>query len=96
MLRILANAAPITGGAAGTLIKLEPALANFQFAEPPALSLDRARPRRARHAADANAIERRRFGAYLIAVRENEEAAEALGVDALAREAQGDLALRGT
>ena len=28
-------------------------------------------------------FERRRFGAYLIAVRENEAAAEALGVDAL-------------
>ena len=31
VMRMIANASAITGGAAGTLIKLEPALANFQF-----------------------------------------------------------------
>ena len=82
-LRVIANAAPVTGGAAGTLIRLEPSLANFQFISrlpylwialgfvAVAMLLTRA-------------IERHRFGAYLVAVRENEAAASALGVDALA------------
>jgi len=83
VLRILANAAPITGGAAGILIKLDVAPANFQFASRAAffwialalvgavLILNRA-------------IEQRRFGAYLVAIRENEAAARALGVNVLA------------
>jgi branched-chain amino acid transport system permease protein len=80
--RIIANAAPVTGGAAGTLIKLQVSAANFQFASRviyfwivlalvvAAMFLTRG-------------IERRRFGAYLVAVRENENAAAALGVDTL-------------
>jgi branched-chain amino acid transport system permease protein len=80
--RIVANAAPITGGAAGTLIKLQVAPANFQFADRAiyfwillglviaAMLLMRG-------------IERGRFGAYLVAVRENENAAAALGVNTL-------------
>ena len=51
--RIIANAAPITGGAAGTLIKLQVSAANFQFAEPRGLFLDHPRAGRRRHAADA-------------------------------------------
>jgi branched-chain amino acid transport system permease protein len=81
--RIIANAAPLTGGAAGTLIKLELSAANFQFASRAiyfwiilafvfaAMVLVRG-------------IERSRFGAYLVAVRENENSAAALGVDTLA------------
>jgi branched-chain amino acid transport system permease protein len=80
--RIIANAAPLTGGAAGTLIKLQLATANFQFASRAiyfwiilafvvaAMLLMRG-------------IERSRFGAYLVAVRENENSAAALGVDTL-------------
>lgn len=83
VLRILANAADITGGASGLLIRLDLRAANFQFAN------------RAVFAWIAAAcvvlvlllcrwIERGRFGAQLVAVRENEDAARALGVDALA------------
>ncbi len=80
--RILANAASFTGGAAGTLLKLDVRLANFQFAS------------RATFyyvilgivtivLLATRAMERSRFGAYLVAIRENEEAAKALGVDTL-------------
>jgi branched-chain amino acid transport system permease protein len=80
--RIVANAAPITGGAAGTLIKLQVAPANFQFADRAIyfwilLALVIAAMLLMR------GIERGRFGAYLVAVRENENAAAALGVDTL-------------
>ena len=80
--RVLANAAEITGGAAGTLIRLDVRPENFQFASRAvfywvalgavvlALLLTRA-------------LERSRLGAQLVAVRENENAARALGVDAL-------------
>jgi branched-chain amino acid transport system permease protein len=81
--RILANALPVTGGAAGTLLPLDVRPANFQFAARETffylalalvvavLVLNRL-------------IERSRFGAYLVAVRENEDAARSLGVDTLA------------
>lgn len=81
--RILANASSFTGGAAGLLIPLKVDPANFQFADKRSfywlalvfvgsvLVL-------------THAIARSRFGAYLVAVRENEDAARALGVDALA------------
>jgi branched-chain amino acid transport system permease protein len=82
VMRILANAAPITGGAAGTLIKLDPSLANFQFqSRLPYLWIALGFVTLAMLM--TRFFERRRFGAYLIAVRENEAAAEALGVDAL-------------
>ena len=80
--RILANAAPFTGGAAGTLLPLDVRPANFQFQARETffylalvmvvavLVLNRL-------------IERSRFGAYLVAVRENEDAARSLGVDTL-------------
>jgi branched-chain amino acid transport system permease protein len=80
--RIIANAAPLTGGSAGTLIKLQVSPQNFQFADRAiyfwiilvfviaAMLLMRG-------------IERGRFGAYLVAVRENQDAAAALGVDTL-------------
>lgn len=80
--RIVANAAPVTGGAAGTLIKLQMSAANFQFSSRAIyfwiiLTLVTAAMVMMR------GIERGRFGAYLIAVRENENAAAALGVDTL-------------
>jgi branched-chain amino acid transport system permease protein len=80
--RIVANAAPLTGGAAGTLIKLEVSAGNFQFASRVvyywiilALVIGAM--------AFMRGMERHRFGAYLVAVRENEDAARALGVDTL-------------
>jgi branched-chain amino acid transport system permease protein len=82
VLRIVANASAVTGGAAGILIKLDVRPANFQFHS------------RAAFFWIALAIvavvllvtrwlEHSRFGAQLMAVRENEDAARALGVDAL-------------
>jgi branched-chain amino acid transport system permease protein len=81
--RVLANSAAITGGAAGTLIRLDVRPANFQFADRiqfywVALALVVAALLATR------ALERSRLGAQLVAVRENEAAARALGVDALA------------
>ena len=80
--RITANVLPVTGGAAGILIRLKLDPLNFQFADRAvfhwvtlaflgaAMLLIRT-------------LERRRFGARLVAVRENEDAARALGVDVL-------------
>ena len=81
--RILANASAYTGGAAGVLIKLDVRPETFQFASRAVyfwialglvtvvMLLNRS-------------IERSRFGAWLVAIRENEDAARALGVDTLA------------
>jgi branched-chain amino acid transport system permease protein len=81
VLRIIASVTPITGAGVGTLIKLDlrPEAFQFQSRAPfywiilalVALSLVLVR-----------AIEHSRFGAYLVAIRENEDAAKALGVDA--------------
>jgi branched-chain amino acid transport system permease protein len=81
VLRILASVAPITGAGVGTLIKLDLRFEALQFQSRAvfywfilalvALSL-----------LIAHAVERSRFGAWLIAVRENEDAAKALGVNA--------------
>jgi branched-chain amino acid transport system permease protein len=82
VLRISANAAGFTGGAAGVLVPLRLAPANMQFADKRvtfwlALVL----------VAAALFITRwltvSRFGAQLVAIRENEDAARALGVDTL-------------
>jgi branched-chain amino acid transport system permease protein len=83
VLRIVASVAPITGAGVGTLIALDlrPEAFQFQSRAPfywiilglVGLSLILAR-----------AIENSRFGAYLVAVRENEDAARALGVDTTA------------
>ncbi len=83
VLRIVATVAPITGAGVGTLIKLDLRPEAFQFqSRVPfyliavvliGLSLLVVR-----------AIENSRFGAYLLAVRENEDAASALGVDTFA------------
>jgi branched-chain amino acid transport system permease protein len=80
VLRILASVAAVTGAGVGTLIKLDlrPEAFQFQSRAPfywivlglvgVSLMLMRV-------------IEDSRFGAYLVAVRENEDAAEALGVN---------------
>jgi branched-chain amino acid transport system permease protein len=83
VLRIIASAAPITGAGVGTLIALDlrPGAFQFQSRAPfywiilglVAVSLMIVR-----------AIEDSRFGAYLVALRENEDAAQALGVNTTA------------
>jgi branched-chain amino acid transport system permease protein len=81
--RVLANAAQVTGGAAGILIRLQQDPANFQFAERGTfLWVAGALVTLALMA--TLALERSRLGAQLVAVRENEAAAQALGVDVLA------------
>jgi len=80
VLRMLANSFALTGGGAGVLIKLDVRPENFQFASRAgfywiALALVVAAMLVSRR------IETTRFGAQLAAVRENEAAAQALGVD---------------
>ena len=93
VLRILANAAPLTGGAAGILLRLDPRPANFQF-QGRAVFAWIAVGLVAAVLVGSAALARSRFGAYLVAVRENEDAARALGVDAL-RVKLGAIALSG-
>jgi branched-chain amino acid transport system permease protein len=91
--QILANSIDITAGGSGVLIKLHASAANFQFAD-----------RRAGYALAlallllttlaAHRLTVGRFGARLIAVRENEDAARALGIDAV-RVKSAALALSG-
>src|SRR5205085_198943 len=81
VLRIIASVAPITGAGVGTLVKLDLRPEALQFQSRAVfywvilalvvVSL-----------VIAWLVECSRFGAYLIAVRENEDAAQALGVDA--------------
>lgn len=78
--RILATSLPFTGGGAGTLIPLDIRASNLQFADRTSfyyliLALVAA------GLAISIALERSRFGAWLMAVRENEDAARALGID---------------
>jgi branched-chain amino acid transport system permease protein len=80
VLRILASVAPITGAGVGTLIKLDLRPEAFQFQNRApfywiilafvTLSL-----------IIVKLLEGSRFGAYLVAVRENEDAARAVGID---------------
>ena len=81
VLRIIASVAPITGAGVGTLINLDLGARAFQFQSRAVfywviLALVGA------SLVIARLIEQSRFGAWLIAVRENEDAAKALGVDA--------------
>lgn len=83
VLRIVSSVTPITGAGVGTLIKLDlrPEAFQFQSRAPfywivltlVALSLVTVR-----------AVENSRFGAYLVAIRENEDAASALGINTFA------------
>ncbi len=80
VLRIAANAAGFTGGAAGVLVPLRLDSSNIQFVDRRvfywlallAVSLVLVLTLR---------ISRSRFGAQLVAIRENEDAARALGID---------------
>lgn len=82
LMRILANASEWTGGAAGLLLKLDPGFANMQF-ESRASFLWLALAFVFVGLMISRAIAGSRFGAHLVAVRENEDAARALGVDVL-------------
>ncbi|MEH0074582.1 branched-chain amino acid ABC transporter permease [Pannonibacter sp. Pt2] len=80
VLRILANSMPFTGAGVGILIPLKPGMANLQFASKDGffwllLAIT--------FAAFLTVwwIGNSRFGARLMAVRDNEDAARALGVD---------------
>jgi len=83
VLRILANAADFTGGASGLLVRLDARPLNFQFASRASFFYVALACVAAVLALTA-AITRARFGARLAAVRENEEAARALGIDVFA------------
>ena len=81
--RILANSVPFTKGGLGMLIKAEPGAANFQFRDPVwfyyvALALCVV------SLLIAWRLTQSRFGARLVAIRENEDAARALGIDVFA------------
>ena len=83
VLRISASVAPITGAGVGTLVKLDLHPAALQFQSRAAfywtiLSLV------ALALIVTRLLERSRFGVWLIAVRENEDAATALGANATA------------
>lgn len=81
VLRIVANALSVTGGAAGLLLPLDVRATNFQFGSRGAFyGLALACVIAA--LALTLWITRSRFGAHLAAVRENEDAARALGIDA--------------
>jgi branched-chain amino acid transport system permease protein len=83
VLRVFASVAPITGAGVGTLVKLDLRVAALQFQSRAAfywmiLGLV------AVALIVTRLIERSRIGVWLIAVRENEDAATALGVNAIA------------
>jgi branched-chain amino acid transport system permease protein len=81
VLRILASVAPITGAGVGLLVKLDLGAQSLQFHSRAAFYLV-ILALVAVSLVIARLLERSRFGAWLIAVRENEDAASALGVDA--------------
>ena len=82
LLRVLANSVEFTGGGVGLFLTYAPGLQNLQFATPTGfyyfsllllfVSI-----------LIAVWLERSRFGAQLVAIRENEDAAEALGINTL-------------
>jgi len=81
--RILANSVPFTRGGLGMLIKADQRPINFQFRDPIwiyyiALALC------VISLLIAWRLTRNRFGARLVAIRENEDAARALGIDVFA------------
>ena len=83
VLRIVASVAPITGAGVGTLVKLDLRVAALQF-ESRAIFYWVILALVAVALVVTHLIERSRFGAWLVAVRENEDAAMALGVNATA------------
>ena len=83
VLRILASVAPITGAGVGLLVKLDLRAQSFQF-QSRAIFYYVILALVGVSLVIAQLLERSRFGTWLIAVRENEDAAMALGVDAIA------------
>jgi branched-chain amino acid transport system permease protein len=81
VLRISASVAPVTGAGVGTLVKLDLRAAALQF-ESRAIFYWVILALVAVALIVTRLIERSRFGVWLTAVRENEDAAMALGVDA--------------
>ncbi|MDF2813172.1 MAG: branched-chain amino acid transporter permease, partial [Microvirga sp.] len=80
VLRILASSFAFTGGGQGILVPYKTGLANFQFADR-ITTYTLVLVMVAVAMLITVAVQRSRFGAYLIAIRENEEAAKALGID---------------
>ncbi len=79
--KVIANSVEFTGAGVGIFIEHKPSLARLQFDDPAdyyyvALGMTMI------SLLIAWWLERSRFGAYLVAIRENEDAAEALGVNA--------------
>jgi branched-chain amino acid transport system permease protein len=83
VLRIIASVAPITGAGVGLLVKLDLRPEAFQFQSRLPFYLI-ALALVAVSMIVVRLIEDSRFGAYLVAVRENEEAAMALGINVMA------------
>jgi branched-chain amino acid transport system permease protein len=83
VLRILSGVAPITGAGVGLLVKLDLRAQSFQF-QSRAIFYLVILTLLAVSMTIAQLLERSRFGVWLIAVRENEDAAMALGVDTFA------------
>jgi branched-chain amino acid transport system permease protein len=83
VLRVSASVAPITGAGVGTLVKLDLRVAALQF-QSRAVFYWMILGLVAIALVVTRLIERSRFGVWLIAVRENEDAATALGVNATA------------
>lgn len=80
VLRIIASVAPITGAGVGTLVKLDLRWEAFQFqSRAPFYWIILAFV--AASLLIVQRLEGSRFGAYLVAVRENEDAARAAGID---------------
>jgi len=81
VLRILASTVDFTGAGVGILVPLQQTAANFQFADKTGYYLV-ALALVALGLTITARLENSRFGARLIAVRENEDAARALGINA--------------
>src|SRR4051812_24044632 len=80
VLRIVASVAPITGAGVGTLVKLDLRWEAFQFqSRAPFYWIILAFV--AASLMLVKLMQESRFGAYLVAVRENEDAAKAVGID---------------
>src|SRR4051812_36600366 len=80
VLRIVASVAPITGAGVGTLVKLDLRWESLQFhSRAPYYWIILAFV--AASLVIVRLMEASRFGAYLVAVRENEDAAKAVGID---------------
>jgi branched-chain amino acid transport system permease protein len=80
--RVLVNAWDFTGSGFGMLVPMKPGVANLQFADRTGFYYAILALVVLAYAITWR-VERSRFGAYLVAIRENEDAARALGINAL-------------